>query len=216
MHGHPVNNLYCRLLQTGNPIMIKVLNTKSSDGSLTCGCVVSLGRPACWGLQDTAVGTRSVLDEGPPGDAGWERASVPPRCATAEWRRKDPPGSRPAVRCSPLLPAYRQGYAYNSTQTRSTEQTIAEVTHQFAPTGPRARFSEGIDISAHRNLPPQTLLGVLRETFRMHHQHPVGGEAVHVAVRIFPLGCFLLVMRTPRQHFQTESTSVQYCYHTHP
>lgn len=26
----------------------------------------------------------------------------------------------------------------------------------------------------------------------MHHEHPVGGETIHVPIRVFPFGCFLL------------------------
>ena len=69
---------------------------------------------------------------------------------------------------------------------------VANGTDQFASAGSRACLSEGVDIPTNRNLPPQALSVVLRETLRVHHQYPVGGQAIHVAVRVLPLSGFLL------------------------
>lgn len=72
------------------------------------------------------------------------------------------------------------------------------ATHQFAPGGAGARLPQGVDVSTDGDLPPQSLLGVLGEPLRVHHQHPVGGQAVHQAVRRPPFGGALL--RDTQQH----------------
>lgn len=49
---------------------------------------------------------------------------------------------------------------------RVTRQAVA---HQFPPAWSRACLPQGVDISTDRDLPPQTLLGVLWEPLRVHH-----------------------------------------------
>lgn len=56
-----------------------------------------------------------------------------------------------------------------------------------------ARFSQGEDVAADRDLPPDAWFGVLAEAVaRVHHQHAVGGQPVHLTIRCLPLSSFLL------------------------
>ena len=73
----------------------------------------------------------------------------------------------------------------------------AAVSHHLAALLGGARLPEGEDVPADRDLPPDALLGVLGEALpRVHHQHPVGGEAVHLSVQPPPLGRLLLQGQT--------------------
>ena len=57
----------------------------------------------------------------------------------------------------------------------------------------RPGLPQGEDTAADRDLPPQAWTRVLGEAMvRVHHQHAIGGESVHLAIRRPPLGRLLL------------------------
>lgn len=65
--------------------------------------------------------------------------------------------------------------------------------HQFATGLCRASLPKGVDVPAHRDLPPHAGFGLLREPApRVHHQHAIGRQPIHVTIRVLPLGCFFL------------------------
>ena len=66
-------------------------------------------------------------------------------------------------------------------------------TYQLSPLLRRPGLSQGIHVSTDRDLTPDPGLGLLSEaTSRMHHQHAIRREPIHVAVGIFPLCCLFL------------------------
>ena len=66
-------------------------------------------------------------------------------------------------------------------------------TYQLSPLLRRPGLSQGIHVSTDRDLTPDPRLGLLSEaTSRMHHQHAIRREPIHVAVGIFPLCCLFL------------------------
>lgn len=66
-------------------------------------------------------------------------------------------------------------------------------TDQFASCLCGASLSQCIYISTHRYLSPHTRLGLLCETTtRMHHQHAIGCQSIHLAIWILPFCCFFL------------------------
>ena len=70
---------------------------------------------------------------------------------------------------------------------------VSSAPHQFPSGLGRARLPQGVNVSTHRDLPPHSRLRLLCEPApRVHHQHPIGRQAVHVTIWVLPLGGFLL------------------------
>lgn len=70
---------------------------------------------------------------------------------------------------------------------------MREATDQFSRRLSRARLPQRVDVPAHRDLPPDARLGLLRESaLGVHHQHSVGCQTVHVTIGILPLCSFFL------------------------
>lgn len=72
-------------------------------------------------------------------------------------------------------------------------QVCVCVSHHLAPLLSGAGLSEGEDVSADGDLSPDARFGVLCEAVaRVHHQHAVGGQSVHLTVTRLPFSCLLL------------------------
>lgn len=68
----------------------------------------------------------------------------------------------------------------------------AEPTHQLSPLLGRPGLSQGVYVSTDGDLSPDSRLGFLSEaSLWVHYQDTVGGESVHVSIRIFPFCCLL-------------------------
>lgn len=71
------------------------------------------------------------------------------------------------------------------------------LSHHLSSLLRRAGLSQGEDVAADGDLPPDARFGVLGEAVsRVHHQHAVGGQPVHLTVRRLPLCSFLLTEQT--------------------
>lgn len=65
--------------------------------------------------------------------------------------------------------------------------------YQFSPLLGRASLPQGEDVSTNRDFPPDAWSRLRHKLpCRVHHQHPVGGQAVHQAIRRPPFGSPLL------------------------
>jgi len=70
---------------------------------------------------------------------------------------------------------------------------VRERDYHLAPLRRRPGFPQREDVAADGHLPPQAGPGALAEAVaRVHHQHAVGGQSVHLTVLRPPLGGFLL------------------------
>lgn len=67
------------------------------------------------------------------------------------------------------------------------------ISHHLSPLLCWACFSQGEDVAADWDLPPDARFGVLGEAVsRVHHQHAVCGQPIHLTIRCLPLSSFLL------------------------
>lgn len=65
--------------------------------------------------------------------------------------------------------------------------------HHFSSLLGRAGLPQGENVAADGDLPPDAGFGVLAEAVtRVHHQHAVGGQPVHLTIKSPPLGGLLL------------------------
>lgn len=75
--------------------------------------------------------------------------------------------------------------------------------HHFSPLLGRAGLSQGENVAADGDLPPDAGFRVLAEAItRVHHQHTVGGQPVHLTIKSPPFSRLLL------EEIKTEESAI--------
>lgn len=79
-------------------------------------------------------------------------------------------------------------------------ESKCNFSHHFSSLLGRAGLPQGENVAADGDLPPDAGFGVLAEAVtRVHHQHAVGGQPIHLTIKSPPLGG-LLLKNIKREH----------------